>query len=101
MGTCLALRDHNLTNTMGDDARIQPGHMQEVLLHETAVAWIRYRLTQTTPPQCWLETREEYTTRIKGVVEDINRNLDVAGLCNDFPERLQQLIDSGGDRLKE
>ena len=73
-----------------------------VLLYKRASTLIEAaRLTQTTPPQCWLETREEYTTRIKGVVEDINRNLDVAGLCNDFPERLQQLIDSGGDRLKE
>ncbi len=86
---------------MGDDARVQPGHMQEVLLHETAVAWIRWRLTKTTPKQCWLETPSEYETRIKKVVEDINAHLDVKGLCNGLPARLRKLIATGGGRLKE
>ena len=53
------------SNVMGDSAIIQPGHVQEILLHETAVAWIRWRLTQCTRAACWQETPAQYTSRIK------------------------------------
>ena len=53
-----ALREHDLRTVMGDDAGKQPGSLQEVLLHETAVAWIRRRLACTVPVNCWEETRE-------------------------------------------
>ena len=86
---------------MGEDASIQPGHMQEVMLYETAVAWIRWRLTQTTPAQCWLESRPEYEARLKKVVADINENLDVEGLCFGLPKRLKKIIAADGGRLKE
>ncbi len=33
----------------GEDASPQPGNPQEVHLHETAVSWVRHRLTRTTP----------------------------------------------------
>ena len=80
--------------------------MQEVMLHETAVSWIRHRLTQTTPAQAWLETRPEYEVRLKTLVADINANLNVEGLCNGLPKRLDKLIASvacfmGCGRLKE
>ncbi len=94
-----AVQAHGFTNLMGDDAKVQPGHMQEILLHETAVAWIRWRLTLTTPKQCWLETRAQYTTRIKGVVDDIDANLDVEGLCRDLPQRLDDVIEAKGGRI--
>ena len=95
-----ALQENGFINLMGDNALIQPGHMQEILLHETAVAWIRWRLTKCTPTACWEETPAQYTCRIKKVVEDINAHLDVAGLCNGLPKRLQALIDAEGGRLK-
>ena len=60
-----ALRGHALRTFMGDDAGKQPGSLQEVLLHETAVAWIRRRLACTVPVKCWEETRQEYSTRLK------------------------------------
>jgi hypothetical protein len=96
-----ALREHGLKNMMGEDASVQPGQMQEVMLHETAVAWIRHRLAQTTPAQAWLETRPEYEARLKRVVADINANLNVEGLCHGLPKRLEKLIASGGGRLSE
>ena len=96
-----ALREHGLSNMMGDDASVQPGHMQEIMLHETAVAWIRLRLTRSTPDQCWLETRAEYGSRLKTVVRDINANLDVLSLCYNLPRRLEGLIAAEGGRLKE
>ena len=86
---------------LGDNAAVQPGHMQEVMLHETAVAWIRHRLAQTTPNQCWLESRTAYEARLKRVVTSINAELDVKGLCFNLPGRLDRLIAAGGGRLKE
>ena len=86
---------------MGDDATEQPGSLQELMLHETAVAWIRWRLAQTVPKQAWLETEAEYESRIKKVVDDINQHLDVAGLCHRLPERVDKLVLAKGDRLKE
>ena len=65
---------------MGDNASAQPGHMQEVLLHETAVSWIRLRLAATVPSKPWLETRGEYASRLRRVAGDIHANLDVEGL---------------------
>ena len=47
---------------------------------------IGFKLTTTTPSQCWLETRAQYEKRLKGVVDDINATLDVEGLCNNLLE---------------
>ena len=96
-----ALQEHGFSNMMGDSAAVQPGHMQEVMLHETAVAWIRCRLTQTIPNQSWLESRSAYEARLKRVVASINAELDVKGLCFKLPDRLGRLIAAGGGRLKE
>ena len=70
------------------------GHMQEILLHDTAVSWIRCRLAQTLPKECWKETPAEYEARLKRVVADINANLDVEGLCRRLPDRLRKLVDA-------
>ena len=58
-----ALADHGLQAFMGDDASVQPGSMQDFLLHETAVSWLRHRLAESTPMKCWKETRPEYGRR--------------------------------------
>ena len=57
---------------MGDNAIAQPGHMQEVLLHETAVSWVRLRLASTAPSKAWLDTKEQYASRLSTVVGNIN-----------------------------
>lgn len=43
---------------MGKDASKQPGHMQELMLHETTVGWMRKLLAETTPQKCWTQFRE-------------------------------------------
>ena len=96
-----ALREHGLRALMGDDASKQSGDSQEVMLHETAVAWLRMRLTLTLPQKPCLETREEYQVRIKAQAEYINQHYDVEGLCKGFPERLQRLLANDGDRLRK
>ena len=35
------------------------------LLLETAVSWLRHRLSRSTPKKCWEETREDYGRRLK------------------------------------
>ena len=95
-----ALTDNNLEAFLGDDASVQPGSMQDVLLHETAVSWLRHRLAQSTPKECWKETRPEYGRRLKRCCEEVNKDLDVDGLNRGLPKRLKQLHDKEGDRLR-
>ena len=87
------------TTFMGDDATLQPANAADLMLHETAVAWVRKRLSNTLPKNEWLETREEYGHRLKEVATFINREHDVKGLCHGFSKRVDDLIDRGGDRL--
>ena len=76
-----ALADNCLTAYNGDDASAQPGNLQEVLLHETAVAWVRHREKTVRPVRPWEETPAQYATRLRSIFQDINDNLDVEGLC--------------------
>ena len=94
-----ALRDHGLRAFMGDDASLQPGALQEVMLHETAVAWCRNKLARCLPARPWLETPEEYRTRLKAAVAEINATHDVDSLCKELPARVAQLSLAEGGRL--
>ena len=93
-----ALRVHGFKNMMGDNASVQPGHMQEVLLHETAVSWIRLRLASATPNKPCLETKEQCARRLRRVVGDINATLDVEGSCKGLPKWLDLVIEAKGGR---
>ena len=84
---------------MGDDARNQPGTLAQVLLHETAVAWTRVQLALTCPRTPWTETRSAFSDRLREVCRTMNAEHDVEGLCHEFPGRIQQLVDRGGDSL--
>ena len=94
-----ALKEHGFKNLMGNDASKQPGHMQELMLHETTVAWMRTLLTETTPKKCWTESREEYTARLKRCADFINKNYDVEGLCKGLPQRIKGIIKAEGGRI--
>ena len=83
----------------GDDSSAQPGNLQEVLLHETAVAWVRHREKTVRPVRPWEETPVQFATRLRGIFQDINDNLGVEGLCWSHPKRLQALVDAEGDRI--
>ena len=96
-----ALGGCGFTAFWGDDASVQPGHLQELMLHETAVSWLRVRLERTLPSACWRETTEAFGTRLRACCADVNANLGVEALCRDFPKRVQLLLDQGGGRLKE
>ena len=94
------LEGTGLSMFWSEDASAQPGCCADVLLHETAVAWIRQKLTETTPRCPWQETREQYATRLRRVVAVINRTHNVGGLCRKFDFRLGELIRRRGDRLR-
>ena len=82
-----------------DDAGMQPDNLQEVLLHETAVSWIRRREALNRMPNPWEETPEQFATRLKGIVKEINETLNVEGLCRAFKQRVQKLVVRDGDRI--
>eukprot|EP00973_Karenia_brevis_P019988 2743556-Karenia_brevis.AAC.1 len=75
--------------------------MGDVLLHETAVSWVRYKLERTLPTTPWTETVEQFSARLKQIAQDINSNHNVEGLCWKFPGRVQEVIDREGDRLSK
>ena len=69
------------------------------MLHEAAVSWIRHR-ERTSRAICpWKETTGNFINRLREVVQHINDNHDVEGLCRSLPKRLDELVDSEGDRL--
>ena len=72
-----ALRQHDLAAFMGGDAREQPGTLAQVLLHETAVAWVRLQQTRTTPRQPWAETRAAFGERMLAIARRINEEYNV------------------------
>ena len=49
----------------------------------------------------WEETVEAYTSRLKGIVQDINDNLNVDNLCRSLPARIEMLLDAEGDRIRK
>ena len=94
-----ALADNELEPMMGQNARAQPGNLSEVLLHETAVSWLRVRLAETVPAKAWDETREEYSTRLRQCCQVVNNSYNVDGLCRNFLTRIAKLKERNGGRL--
>lgn len=95
-----ALRSAGFVPYWGSDAQRQSPDMGDMLLHETAVAWLRKYLRTSRPEALpWQETKEMWSRRVQQAVAFANQKYDVAGLCREFPSRLQTCIDNGGERL--
>lgn len=85
----------------GSNAKRQAADLGDVLLHETAVSWVRARLQRLKPDGCpWEETREQWVARLRKVVRSVNKECKVNDLCCAFPTRMQELKANGGDRLR-
>ncbi len=84
---------------MGANASAQPGSLQEWLLRETAVSWMRTGLAKTVPKECWAEALPAYRSRLKAVCASIDAKHDVAGFCRELLERVADLDLRNGDRL--
>ena len=94
-----ALRANGLKAFFGDNASVQPGQLQDFLLHETAMAWMRDRLKKTLPRKPWDETAEQYVSRLKKCAEHCNNKYDIENLCKEVPWRVDELLKRDGDRL--
>ena len=49
----------------------------------------------------WQETQEQWARRARRVIAQINKEYDVAGLCREFPQRLRDVVDGEGERLRK
>ena len=72
---------------------MQTGNLQDILLHETAVAWIRRRETRTRPEEPWKESPQDLGVRVRSIAQDINNNCNVEGLRRQLPQCLIDLAD--------
>ena len=81
--------------------RRQPGDVADVLLHETAISWLKASLAKSDAnvQSRWKETPEELAKRITTVVRELNAECEVANLCRKWPARLQALKAAEGGRL--
>ena len=80
--------------------RAQPPDIGDVLLHETAISWLRREEERTRPRKPWEETPEELGKRFHRAVCRVNADFNVCGLCMQFPDRLRMLVSTThGDRL--
>lgn len=86
----------------GPDGSSQPGHIADLLPHETGVAWIRSLTKPSASFGCKKvgESKTEFKNRMGRAVEYINGNYEVGNLSRCFPRRIQELVDKGGDKLK-
>jgi len=86
---------------MGDDAKNQPGTLQDLMLHETGVSWMRELMQRSCPARPWQESREEYRVRLQEACRHVNAEYEVENLCRELPDRLEELKERKGDRLKK
>jgi hypothetical protein len=96
-----ALQEHGLRAYYKEDASEQAGNLQEVMLHETAVSWVRNREKVTQPNEQWKETPQEFAARLRSICQYINDHYDVEGLCREFPQRLKMIVENQGDRINK
>ena len=97
-----ALEEQGLTAFAGEHAKWQPADIPDVLLHETAVAWVRRYLKYN--PMLYTADLKKDQARLEQSLQDavshINTYFEVADLCHGWPKRLKDLRDNEGDRLK-
>ena len=80
----------------------QPADIADVLLHETAISWLKMRMARMSPTvrKPWEETPAQYAVRLKGNVSDINKTCGGSALSGSFLRRMEALAKKGGGRLK-
>ena len=97
-----ALHAHGFTAWAGYHSKWQTPDIADILLHETAVAWVRNYLrahlsTIATTPASHLYI---LTILLRAAAAHINENYEVEQLCLDLPKRLRELVAARGESLK-
>ena len=84
----------------GSDAKQQAPDMPDLLLHETAVSWLR-NVLRRTKPECppWKESLVQWSRRMLQAVAETNLMHDVESLCNQFPSRVDDCLAADGERI--
>ena len=100
----VALREHKFQTWTGTNAlkgpRGQPGDIGDMLLHETAISWLRRQEEKSRPVLPWEETPQEFAARLQRAVDHINTTFKVRAMSLEFPDRLDLLVNkTKGDRL--
>ena len=54
--------------------------LKDLMLHETAVAWLTARLKVTVPAKPWEESAQLFGSRVKQAAEYVNTHYDVDAL---------------------
>ena len=98
-----ACEKHGLVPWAGDFSKWQPADIADVLLHETAVSWVRaymrhnpVKLTTDRPANI-----DKVKQSLKEAAKYINDWYEVDELCLSLPERLKELRDeTQGDRVR-
>ena len=97
-----ALDHHGCTAWAGDHSKWQPPAIADILLHETAVSWVRQYLR--THPFKLTTTPSAGSIRLARLLKEaamhINEYYKVEQLCLDLPKRLKELVANEGDRLR-
>ena len=96
-----ALEAHGLRAFQGNVAAVQPGKLGDLMLRETAVAWVRNKERTTLPTRPWEETPVQLAARLKRIAIEINAEHDVAGLCRELHALVEQLRLKKGRKLKK
>ena len=97
-----ALDAHGFKSWAGDNSKWQPPDIPDILLHETAVSWVRNYLRKQ--PFKLASTPSGSAHRLSVVLREaawhINEHYEVGQLCLALPKRLKELVATEGDRLK-
>ena len=82
--------------------RRQPGDVADILLHETAISWLKQRLAKSDAlvKRAWQETPAQFAERLAAAAGDVNATCSVEDLCRSWRKRLQELVQNRGDRLR-
>ena len=74
--------------------------MPDLLLHETAVSWLRGVLGSTKPEVApWKETPAQWSRRVMKALDEVDQNYDAEALCRQFPDRVEECFAAEGARL--
>ena len=97
-----ALNEAGFRPFAGADASWQPADLPDVFPHETVAGWCRsffskHPFARTSSLE---ENQRRFTAVLTACEEHINAEYAVGDLCRSFPERLRELVDAEGGRLR-
>ncbi|MDP6737393.1 MAG: hypothetical protein QF732_12995 [Nitrospinaceae bacterium] len=96
------IQTHGESYLQGWREREQPADLADFFPHETVQAWVRqyFRKHPVTKSEDLETNMASMLGGLKACGRHINSKYDVRSLCGSVPDRLEEMKESGGDRLK-